>query len=503
VSSAATGLLAYSQWLSAQSASAARTTGFKRNTISHSIEANTAGFQIKNIDKQILAQQVRISLANQDITNQQQQIDNSQAVNDFLLNKYTNQQLYVWMEGNIRTLYYQLYQIAYAWATKAEKAFRFDRALQADSTNTFINFGYWDNGHDGLLAGEMLYQGLKSLEAAYNETRGWDFEITKFYSLRLNSPLSLLELRATGSCQFTVPELLFDMDFPGHYLRKIRSVSVTIPCVVGPYTTVNATLRLLNHQYRISPIATSANDYVQSGSGDPRFATANIPITAIAVSSGQNDAGVFELNFRDERYMPFENAGAISQWQLSLPTTLQQFDYDSIADVVIQIRYTSVDGGQALGGPAAASVASYIKTVQDASSSLGLFAVFDIKNQFSAEFYKAMQSPVPTGATSRTLTLPNLQDRLPIYTRNTPAGKIVATDISLAVHVSSGQLNAGDVTLAQANGSAFADGPAIGGLQQFVIQGAATPVATWVFTVNNVTAVVDQLWLMIRYTLNS
>ncbi|MBK9227461.1 MAG: hypothetical protein IPL67_10515 [Ignavibacteria bacterium] len=36
-------------------------------------------------------------------------------------------------------------------------------------------------------------------------------------------------------------------------------------------------------------------------------------------STGQNDSGVFELNFRDERYLPFENTGAISSWRLELP----------------------------------------------------------------------------------------------------------------------------------------------------------------------------------------
>ena len=34
--------------------------------------------------------------------------------------------------------------------------------------------------------------------------------------------------------------------------------------------------------------------------------------TAIATSTAQSDAGVFEFNFRDERYMPFEGAGAVS-----------------------------------------------------------------------------------------------------------------------------------------------------------------------------------------------
>jgi hypothetical protein len=39
---------------------------------------------------------------------------------------------------------------------------------------------------------------------------------------------------------------------------------------------------------------------------------------SIATSSGQADSGLFELNFRDERYLPFEGAGAISRWRLEL-----------------------------------------------------------------------------------------------------------------------------------------------------------------------------------------
>ena len=37
-------------------------------------QANTAGYEIKNIDKQILTQQIRINIANQEINNQQKQI---------------------------------------------------------------------------------------------------------------------------------------------------------------------------------------------------------------------------------------------------------------------------------------------------------------------------------------------------------------------------------------------------------------------------------------------
>ncbi len=53
----------------------------------------------------------------------------------------------------------------------------------------------------------------------------------------------------------------------------------------------------------------------------------------------------FELNFRDERYLPFEGAGAISSWKLELPTKFRQFDYSTISDVIIHLNYTARDGG--------------------------------------------------------------------------------------------------------------------------------------------------------------
>ena len=37
-------------------------------------------------------------------------------------------------------------------------------------------------------------------------------------------------------------EVLFDLDYPGHYLRRLKSVGLTIPCVTGPYTGVSCTL---------------------------------------------------------------------------------------------------------------------------------------------------------------------------------------------------------------------------------------------------------------------
>ncbi len=491
----ARGLQIHSNDLSYQSTNAGRKGGFLRQLQDRRQQANMAGYEIKNIDKQILTQQIRISIANQEITNQQKQIDNAQEVEDFLRNKYTNQELYSWMEGQIRTLYYQAYTLAYDLAKKAEKVFRFERGL---TTSNFIQFGYWDAAHDGLLAGERLYIGLKHLEAAYQEKRAYDYEISKPISLRQVNPLALIQLKETGTCEFTLPEVLFDMDYPGHYMRRIKSVALSVPCVVGPYTSLNCTLRLLEHKFRTSAIAKDKNDYPEkTDETDERFSTVNIPITLIAVSTGQNDSGVFELNFRDERYIPFEGAGAISKWRLELPDQFRQFDYDTITDVIMQLRYTAVEGGDKLKKPAGDSVQEYMKSVEQLSQQEGLFAAFDLKHDFSSEWYKATQPPA--GATERVLSLNNLNERLPIFTKGRQPDKIQATDVYV---FTSANLSSAALTLTQATDDfMFTDGPAVGTMKSSVIKDMSSPIDSWQLKIQDVKTKLEKMWLLVRYVL--
>ena len=79
-------------------------------------------------------------------------------------------------------------------------------------------------------------------------------------------------------------------------------------------------------------------------------------LQAVATSNAQNDSGLFELNFRDERYLPFEGAGVMSRWRIELPAEFRQFDYDTISDAVLHIKYTAREGGVTLRSPQATSL---------------------------------------------------------------------------------------------------------------------------------------------------
>jgi len=84
---------------------------------------------------------------------------------------------------------------------------------------------------------------------------------------------------------------------------------------------------------------------------DRRYIVFNPRISQqVGLSSGLDDYGLFTLNFDDERYLPFEGTGAVSSWTLSFPrhpSAHQQEVFDSLTDIILQVRYLAVDGGKA------------------------------------------------------------------------------------------------------------------------------------------------------------
>ena len=130
-------------------------------------------------------------------------------------------------------VYFQAYQLAYETAKRTEQCFRHELGIQ---TSNFIQFGYWDSLKKGLMAGEKLHHDLKRLELAYLDGNIREYELTKHVSLVSLAPEQFIDLKEEGACEFEIPEWLFDLDTPGHYMRRLKTVSLTIPCVAGPYT---------------------------------------------------------------------------------------------------------------------------------------------------------------------------------------------------------------------------------------------------------------------------
>jgi len=254
---------------------------------------------------------------------------------------------------------------------------------ELDATD-YVQFNYWDGGRKGLLSGEALYLDVKRLELAYHDNNRRELELTRHVSLRQLDPLALLSLRTSGTCDVTIPESLYDRDLPGHYMRRLKSVAVSVPAVVGPYTTMPCTLTLLRSSIRTSPLLHESDDlpYARNGSEDDRFADMVGSVQQIVTSGGTNDSGMFETNLRDDRFLPFEGNGAIGSWRIELPKAFKPFDYSTISDVILHVRYTARQGGSHLGDQASAELRDALST----ANASGLALLFSLRHDFPTEW---------------------------------------------------------------------------------------------------------------------
>lgn len=250
----------------------------------------------------------------------------------------------------------------------AEKALHFERPDLRDTVN--LGAQAWDAGRAGLLAGESLLLELQRMEMRHLETNYRELEVEQAFSLAKFSADKLIELQAKGECEFNIPEFFFDLHYPGQYRRRIKAVRLTLPCVIGPYGNVGATLTMTRSELRDSPQVSVPLKLVP---------LRQAPV--IAASNAQNDAGVFEFSFRDERYMPFEGMGAISSWKLSLPKTARSFDYSTISDVILRINYTALEDGD-LRNDIESANGELIKRLQEAAP----VKVFSVRHDFPTEW---------------------------------------------------------------------------------------------------------------------
>lgn len=338
--------------------------GHLRRRDEWAFQSNQALKELQQIDKQILASEIRVEISQKEFDNHVAQVEQAQAVDEVMRSKFTNVQLYEWMSRELGSLHDRTYRLALDMARRAERAAA--RELGVRSLDVIGN-DHWNSLRQGLLAGEKLHGELRQLEVAYLDQNRREFELTRHVSLRRLDAEALVRLRlkrkegtrSLHQCEFEIPEWLFDLDTPGHYLRRIKSVSVSIPCVTGPHTSVHCTLTQLGNHIRHDK---SVDGGYARRDEDPRFTDQYGASEAIVTSTAGSDSGLFEAHLRDERFLPFEGSGVISRWRIELPGDYPQFDYATISDVILTIRYTARDGGDTLREQATAAIRAIPET---------------------------------------------------------------------------------------------------------------------------------------------
>lgn len=266
---------------------------------------------------------------------------------DFLKTKFSNSALYDWLKGQLSSIYSLAYELAWSRSKMVEASFRWETNMR---DKLFLQPFGEDHPHANLLRGERLMAALQQMDAAYLEWDSRALEVTRTVSLakEMKSTLgkhsfaNLVNSILAGNTDIPQPDgltisldgnqlaativlekLKINDDYPNTLgnTRRIKQIGVSLPALIGPYQDVQAVL-----SYEGSCISLDES------------------CRRIAISHGVDDAGMFQWNFQDNKYLPFEGIAINDKGflVLSFPnaTGKQAELVSSLSDIILHIRYT-------------------------------------------------------------------------------------------------------------------------------------------------------------------
>lgn len=333
-----------------------RAAQYRRRHQDWTLARDQAKLEIAQIDAQLAVEVERETASRLLLQQTQTSLAQARTAYTLLSQRFTNSQLYQWFTHQLSSFYYQVYDSTFSLCQFTERSWRYETA--DSTTQAFFQNQSWNSTYRGLGPGERMKLGLMKMKNAWLLGNERELEIRKTVSLRvlhakeevresvtdtpasasasaskqsINKPWEDIKstLIKNGSCEFELTETLFEDDYPGHRLRRIKSISISLPAVLGPYEDIRATLT-----------QTSSEVFLP---GPDKKSMKNLRANQqIALSTGVDDSGLFTLSFQDERYLPFEYTGAISQWQLSFPNhTAQKSMLESLTDIIVHVQYTA------------------------------------------------------------------------------------------------------------------------------------------------------------------
>jgi hypothetical protein len=337
--------------------------------------------QLADREVAISAQQIALAQTHTDIVRKEQsiaqtQFDQAQATVEFLANKFTNAELYEWMSGVLGGVYSYFLQQATAMAQLAQHQLAFERQ---EAPPSFIQADYWEAPADsapaaggngtapdrrGLTGSARLLQDIFQLDQFAFETSKRKLQLAQTFSLAQLFPAEFQRFRETGRLPFATHMELFDRDFPGHYLRLIKRVRVSVIALVPPTRGIRATL-----------IASGISRVVSGGDVFQTITVRRDP-ELIAFTSPSNATGLLELEPEGEMLLPFESMGVDTAWELQMPKAANPFDYRTISDVLITTEYTALQ-----------SFTYRQQVIQQLDDSISTERSFSLREQFADQWY--------------------------------------------------------------------------------------------------------------------
>ena len=311
------------------------------------LEDEMADAEVVEVEKQEVVNEIKTQQVEKKHKSIENEILRSEQAYEVLSEKFTNNELYVWLEKELGKVFKQYVKLLLDVAKMAERVYHFEIDGKITSVCDFIKNDYWDNFRKGLLAPERILLDLRRMEKAYLENDVHEMEITRPISLKelqeraelydydegFETPLT--DVKANCSCEFQLTNNFFTNDFASHNFQRIKNVQIFVKLNGSAPTDLhylNAELNLLEGSVK------NGSTFV------PLCVTDSTMATSLAHLKSRSNSN----SFNSEKNGLFEGCGAISKWSLSI-SGLEKIGEEGnkeypIEDVIVYLTYTAKKG---------------------------------------------------------------------------------------------------------------------------------------------------------------
>lgn len=273
------------------------------------VEDEVADAEVAEIEKEEVVNEIKVQQVEKEQKNIEREILRSEEIYDVLSEKFTNNDLYIWLEKELGKTFKKYVNLLIEVAKMAERAYLFEIEGKTEPNYNFIKSDYWDGFRKGLLAPEKILLDLRRMEKAYLEN--------DCHRTIISRPVLLTDDMKTSRetdpfVEYQILDLgsLVSESFVNNKNRKITDVFVQVFSNSGipPYVCINAEIVLTS----------------SLGSG-----------TCWSSSMAQTREDQIDIHFACDKYLPFEGISLDnSQWTIKVSGQIP-----SDAKVVMFIKY--------------------------------------------------------------------------------------------------------------------------------------------------------------------
>ena len=307
------------------------------------VEDEVADAEVVEVEKQEVVNEIKTQQVEKKQKNIENEILRSEEIYDVLSEKFTNNDLYVWLEKELGKVFRQYVNLLIDVAKMAERAYHFEVDGLTTYTPEFITNDYWESFYKGLLAPEKILLDLRRMEKAYLENDRHEMEITRpiplselqakasLYNCQGDFAMPLDNLKVNGNCEFVITKEFFISEFDGHSFQRIKNIQLVIKLSEGiELYSLNAEMNLIGSKILVN------NKEIQMMFNDSTMAT-----SLAHLETAKNNC-----SYNSEKTALFEGLGAISQWSLKIKGLEKgSNDLYPIEDVFVYLTYTARKGG--------------------------------------------------------------------------------------------------------------------------------------------------------------